>query len=372
MGADIVANPQVIIGGNTDIYALGYVSKITELKEKKTFRQQRLTTNTYNLLVDNTDDYFSVGKAGSQFNNSDWRYLSIEIYNEDGNLIWAGVIMDIVRNHSNKTAVIQCKNTFFSMRNEVVNYTSSDWETPAEAFKNICMSVGFTKYHQKSYQDSHNVLDANSCKVKVNFNTENSVKFLDAVNKIALIGNADIYVHLDELYYVHWTEFTGGVKVQIDGNKRGILKKAPLVSSPENNLINDYSIDYFGSAGIPVTDTLGDLIGVVSRKKYGVHNQGAVFRTGENSEIIFENITSAKYIGNSLIYKTHRGDLAKQPRPPEKIVVSLFSDNDQWTDLETFFGFSFSDESWDNKTFEMFEFISDDDNDELGCVAYEA
>ena len=368
-----MAKPKVIIGGNTDIYELGYVKQISAQQEKKTFRQRKLTTNTYNLPVINTDDYFSVGKAGSQFNNSDWRYLSIEIYNEDGNLIWAGVITDIIRNHKNKTAIIQSKNTFFSMRNEVVSYTSSDWETPADAFKNICDAVGFTKYHQKSYQDSANVFEANSCKVKVDFNTQKSVKFLDAVNKLALIGNADIYVHLDELYYVHWTPFSGGVKVSIDGNKRGVFAEAPIVDSPEDNLINNYSIDYYASGGTPVTDDSGgDNIGNVSREKYGTHDQGGTFRTGENTEIVFENITSAKYIGNSLIRKTHRGDLEKQPRPPERTRFALFSDNDQWVDLETFFNITFSDESWDEKTFEMFEFLVNDDKDRLVCMAYEA
>jgi len=253
-----MANPQVIISGTTDIYALGYVKNLINLKEEKTFRQRRIITNTYNLKVENYDDFFSVDKPGTQFNNSDWRYQSIQIIDENGNTIWDGIITDIIRNHDNKTAVIQSKNTFFKYRDAIVDYQSSTWETGADAFKNICDSVGFTKYHQKSYQDSSNILDNNLCYLKCVFNPEDNVKFITAINDLAKVSNADLYVHKDELRFVHWTEFTGGTVVHIDGSRRKQIKIAPMVSSPENNLINDYNIDYDGSGGVLATDSAND------------------------------------------------------------------------------------------------------------------
>lgn len=358
-----MAKPQVLVL-SYDIFDLGYVLKLSNISEEKTFRKSKFITNTYVIEVDNQDDTFSVEYSGSIFHGTNWRYSTVEVYNRDEILIWKGVIIDIERDYLRREAKIICKNSFFQYRNIIVDYQSSGWETGAEAFKNICDAVGFTNYNIKAYQDSHAILNTNDCKLKCNFNTEDGVKFMEAIDKLAEYSNADLYVHFDELYFSHWTPFTGGVKVTLDANIRGNFKEISRVMTPEKNIINEYSIDYEGSGETPATDANSNDIGSISRGKFGTYRLNQ-FRTGDNGQIVFMDKTSATYIGESYIRESHIGNVEVNPKIPAIVDFKTFSDFRELITLRTLTRLTFDREGWDGSIFEVFKFTANEDRDEI-------
>jgi len=232
-------NPIINVLG-VDIFDLGYVKSMLNVNEQKTYNKSKLITNTYDIPVINTDFYFSKSNPSSVFNGSNWRYSLVEVYNQDGNKIWEGALVDIEENYRDMTATLKCKNTYFGFRNNTIDYQSSTWETGAAAFKNICDSVGFEKYNLDSINASDSQLDDNGCKLKCDFLAEDGVGFIEAIEKLAEYNNAYLYVHNDELYFDHWIPFSGSTSVTLDGNVKGILKEAPIITSPEDDLINGY------------------------------------------------------------------------------------------------------------------------------------
>jgi hypothetical protein len=360
-------NPQIFVLGK-DIFALGKVQKFLNVNEMKTFNKSKLITNTYNIPVINDDNYFSVNNPKSDFKGANWRYSTVTVNNSDGNKIWEGAIYDIKRNYTNQTAEIICKNTYFGSRNNIINYQSSTWETGASTFKNVCDSIGFTKYNLASINTSDSQLDENGCKIMCDFQTADNKDFTQVIETIAEYSNAYLYVHNDELYFVHWVPFTGGISTTINGDREGVLKKAPIITSPEREIVNEYSIDYFDSGKIPATDANSNNLGVKSRNKFGNYPM-KTFRTGNNQQIVFMDKQSAIYIGEGYMRKTNR-NIEVDPEPPERNEFSLFVDNDDWMNLQSFFEFTFTEEGYNEKIFETFNFTVDEDNDELAVVAY--
>jgi hypothetical protein len=360
-------NPVIEVFG-TDIFALGKVETMLNINEMKTFKKSKLITNTYTIPVFNTDDYFSINNPVSNFYNENWRYSDIIVKDRNDNKIWEGALYDIERNHEDKTANLICKNAYFAYRNNIINYQSSTWESGATAFKNICDSIGFKKYNLPSINTSNSQLVANGCKLMCDFQIDDGVSFIQAIEKLAEYSNAYLYVHNDEIYFVHWVPFVGTSSVLINGNKKGVLNSAPRISSPEKEIINEYSIDYYNSGRIPATDANSNNIGSLSRTKFGKYSL-ATFRTGTNQQIVFMDKASAIYIGEGYMNKTNR-NISTDPEPPEKIMFSLFADNDDWLNLQSFFSFNFSEEGYENKIFEVFEFDINEDDDEINIVAY--
>jgi len=361
-------NPQIIIQG-VDIFELGFVNEMLNVNEMKTYNKSKLITNIYEIPVTNIGYYFSVNHPESNFKGTDWRYSEVLVYNTDGNKIWEGALIDIERNYQDPTQCkLICKNTYFKFRNINIEYESSTWETGATSFKNICDFVGFTKYNEASINASDSQLDANGCKLMCDFLEGDGMKFIPAVEKLAEYCNAYLYVHNDELYFVHWTPHTGGTSVTLNGDTKGVLKKAPIISSPEKEIINGYSIDYYESGKVPATDLNSNNLGLKSRNKFGDYPMSP-FRTGTNEQIVFMDKQSAIYIGEGYERKTNR-DIEVDPDPPERMEFSLFADNDEWVNLQSFFKFNFSEEGYENVIFETFEFNVNEDEDSLDFLAF--
>ena len=53
-----MSDPRILLA-NQDIWALGYASNIINVTEQKTFKKDKLITNSYNLTVENYDNFFS-------------------------------------------------------------------------------------------------------------------------------------------------------------------------------------------------------------------------------------------------------------------------------------------------------------------------
>ena len=359
-----MALPQVIVEGY-DLVELGYVDEINNIQEYKTFDKDKVIANTYTLNVKNFDEFFSVDNPISIFNSTNWQYTSIKVYDGDGELIWDGLIDDIPRDHATKQATIESISNLQKYAEETVAYESADWETAADAAKNILDSAGFTKYNNASFQNSIGTLTTNSCYIKAYFWEEDDVRLQPAVEKLAEYGSSDVYSHKGVLYFKHFEPFTGNVKVYL--TKTDLLR-SPKVYSLKNNIINKYSIYYDG--GGPVNDSTAGNIGSLSRNKFGIKSL-AEMGGGSNTEVIIKDEVSAQYIGESLIKRSHYNLDNANVRALQAIEFSLKLDYSEYIDLNTYFRLTFSDEGWTEKLFEIFLFERDYKSQSIKITAYE-
>jgi len=251
--------------------------------------------------------------------------------------------------------------------NTKISYTSSDWETPADAAKNILDQEGFTDYNNASFLKSASQLDSNSCYIKCFIEMEDDMSLQQSLEKLAEFGAADCYSHAGNIYYKHWQAFTGGVKVNLSESD---IEDSPIVSSAINEIVNDYSIGYDGDANIPATDSANNDIGSFSRVKFGTHSLREM-GGGEGTQIQYMDLTSAVYIGEQLIRRTHKNLDNANVSPLQIISSSLSLKHQEWLDLETYYRQSFSDEGWSNKLFEISRFIRNFDRDLIETISYE-
>ena len=346
-----MAQPQVIILDDIDVYDRGDVNKIVNVTEEKTFGRDKLINSQFSIEVKNFDNFYSVDNNASYFKAINWRYEPIKIYNPDGDLIWNGIIRNIQRDHERGTAKILTINKLHKLWNQVIEYSSSADETPATAAKNI-MDDYSIDYDSSTMQTSINQLDSESCYVRVKITKEDDVTVMAAIEKLDEYACADAFSSLDKIYFKHWQEFTGGVKVNILEND---FKVRPKIADMESELINDFSIPYDGDFGVPRTDAAGNNLGQISRQStyYGTHTLPGFDDGGKEAQIYFVSSAAAQYIGECYIKRTHI-DLSTQPRPPWLVDFELKGTHVDWIDLETYFTITFDDESWSEKVFEFF------------------
>jgi len=355
----------LILDDEIDIY--DRVDKLIKITEQKTFKRDKLIINDISLTANNYDNYFSVNNSNSIFNNVRWRYKPFKIFNKDEEKIWDGIVYDIVRDHQRKLAVIRSRDRLYKFKNIKISYSSSDWETPAEAAKNIMDNYNFTDYNAKAVQNSINILTDAQCYIKCHINSEDNIKFMHALEKLGEYAVADVFTMNNEVYFKCWEPFVGGVTVRL--TEDDILKSLKVHSPLEFNLINNYGITI--SDGTVETDAGNNNIGEVSRQDqfYGTQDLNEIDGSLEN-EIEIRDNASAVYIGETSIKRTHI-NLSKQPRPPEVIEFVLPIDFRHLITLETYFRISFSDEGWDAKLFEPYTIIKDEDNNRMTITAYE-
>jgi hypothetical protein len=347
-----MAQPQVILFNDIDVYARGDVEKIINVTEEKTFARDKLINSQFSLTVKNFDNFYSVDNNRSYFKATEWRYGSLKMYNPSGDLIWDGIIRNIQRNHQDGTAKIITINKLHKQWNQTITYTSSANETPATAAKNIMDNYSIS-YDPGTIQTSINKLDSESCYVFVNITEEDDMTAMAAIEKLAEYACADAFTSLDKVFFKHWQTFTGGVKVNVLEKD---LKTRPKVDDLESEIINQFSIPYDGDLGVPITDTAGNNIGEISRQDsyFGTHDLPGFDDGGKEAQIYFTSKAAAQYIGECYIKRTHI-NLSTQPRPPWMIDFELKGTHEDWIDLETYFTMTFDDESWDQKVFEFFK-----------------
>jgi hypothetical protein len=360
--------PRVIFLNDKDVYALGHIKQLPNISEQKTFQRERAINNSYILNVDNADNFYSINNPVSYFNNVVWRYGSCKIYNQYNDLIWDGIIRKIKRNPNNSTASVETVNALHKKFNTKITYTSTAFETVADVAKSIMDSEGI-EYDSKTMQNSINQLSSNS-KVKVSFNAQDQITVMQALEKLAEFGCADLYSHLNKMYFKHWQAFTGGVKVTLQESD---IENFSRVDDTESEIINQYRIGYAGDLEIPATDDLNNDIGQSSRDRYGVHDLPEMDSSGSDSQIWFENNASAVYVGECYIKRSHIGiDNPNQVnRPPEKITFEVSGSHREWIDLESYFQLNESSEKWVNKIFEVFAFINNLNDNKIKITAYE-
>ncbi len=364
-----MADPQVLFLGE-DLYARGQVITYPAINEMKSFKNDKLITNAYDIQVRNEDNFFSLDNPVSPYNGINIYFQPIRVIGTKGEDIWNGIVTTILREHTSKTAIIRSKNSMFKFYERIIVYTSSDWETGADAFKNISDAIGFTDYDTAAVQTSINQLTDANCLLKVDLQQEDGATFQSIIEKLGEYSNADVYSHNNIVFFVHW------VRTTADNSSISITEKdfkaVPSVSEAIEEIVNDYSIGYDADNETPATDSNSNNIGSVSRTKYGTRSLPEM-QSSEGTQIIFKDKVSAIYIGEGYVRRTQKGiDTAPQnPKPLVRTTFEIFSDFRSFINLQTRYRKTFSDESWTNKLFEIFEFTINEDEDKIAITSFE-
>ena len=358
---------QVLFMGQ-DLYKLGYVTSIPAIHERKTFKRDKIGDNSFTLKCKNYNNMFSIGHKVSMLTGTNWLYQSLKIINEDDITTWDGIVTNIKQDQRSKEVYIETKDTIFKSRNLIIEYESSDWETLATAAKNIMTNYSFTNYSEKTINESINQLTDETCLVKVNYNKSSRVTLIQALEDLGEKSCSDVFSHYGNIYFKHYQPYTGGVSLNLNVDKSTRLLTNPIINYLEPQMINQYSIDYDGSSGIPQTDSDSTGIGIVSRNKYGIRELSP-FNTGTGEQVVFKDSVSTKYIGECFLNMTHH-DLSTQPQPIIKIQFDVDIKFKYYIDLENYFKLTLTDNDWEEKVFEVFEFRRNEDARKINIVAY--
>ena len=346
-----MAQPKVIYLGK-DLYSLGYVSNIPDITESKGFGRGKLTPSDFTLTVKNIDDQFSINNPVSFLNENTWQYQNIKVYDTDEILIFNGIVQDVKRDHRTKKAYIKCKDIIFQNRKTAIDYQSATWETPITASKNIMDNEGID-YDSASVTASINQLDSLGCYVKVNFNRSDNITAFNAIQKLGIYGCADTYMHLNKVYQQFWTKYTGGISIRFDYNvKAKRPRTAPIITTLEPSMYNDYNIGYDGDLGTPATDSSNNNKGLPSRKKFGTQSLPEMRSSDSSKQIYYKDKTSAVVIGETYIERSHY-ELDTNPKILQQINFDIDYTFRQYVQLGVFFEMTFDEEGWKKKVFEI-------------------
>ena len=162
-----MAHRFTVLNDNTDLIELGYIDNLPKIVEKKTFNRDKTFTNQIRINANNHNGFFSIGNPDSNFSGERWKYGAVKWYDENNDLIWDGVLIDILPKYEPPViAQIISENILSKYFAKLISYESADWETPADAFKNICDDIGFTHYNMRSIVESRTLYEQNDCYIK--------------------------------------------------------------------------------------------------------------------------------------------------------------------------------------------------------------
>jgi hypothetical protein len=341
----------LVLNSEIDLYDLGYVLKDAKVIEQKTFERDKVITNQTIIPVHNIDDQFNPDNPTAIFNNVAWRYQPVKRYDEDGNLTLNGILDDFLDDQNGKKCGMVVKDSLLELFQTHVEYTSSDWETPGDAFKNLCDDYNVS-YNNKYAVDSIAYYTLNNAFIKCHFNLEDKITFQQAIEKIAKFGAADCYSVNNELCFKVWQPFSGGVKFSL--NDSDLAK--PVKRKLSRKYFNNYIIGYVGDGGTPTQDVNNNYIGEVSVKNNGSHD--FVVDGSDNQQIEIKDLVSAILFGETNIRRTHV-NLSTNPFPPLIIDFSLPYEHKEFINLQTWFRLTNTANGWTDKLFEVY--ISDKD-----------
>lgn len=360
-----IISPKVLILNNL-IDISNKVSDYPDISQKKGFMRSSIIQNEINITAKNYQNDFSADNPVSMLNGLKWRFQPIQTYDDKGNLSFSGLLKDFKRNHNDKTvSILACDLLAQSMQTSVI-YVSADWETPADAIKNILTNYGIA-FDARSVNGSASVYALALCYIKCNFTFESNMTIQKSLEEIANMCGADCYTWNNKIYFSHYIKAPSVVTPNLISVSD--MYDLPTVETDEQILVNDYSVGYTADGGTPITDANGNNIGASSRLRYGSHSSGNVSgRTGDVIEI--KDLTSAIYLGEALIRRSQKS-LATIPQPLQKITFSVSLQFKTYLDLQTYFRMTFADESWTQKLFNVFGLTVSMTTNTITVEAYE-
>ena len=355
-----------LINESIDLLDLGVTGEVLNVVEEKTFERDKIISNEIQIVCKNYDDWLSIDNPKSVFRAYPWKYAPVFIYDDEGNLIWDGVIVDIIRNHQDKTVTIVSQDVLAQFRNSPVVYTSADWETPADAAKNI-LAASSIPYDASSFGKSSQGYTDAGCLIKVTYAATDNIRIIAALEAIANVGVADCFSLSNKVFFVLPRPFDGRkiVKKVIDAD---LVDPQPEISFTQTEIKNEYSVRYEGDGGVPATDANSFNIGAASRNLYGT--QQGLSHDGSAGQIVIKDKVSATFLGETMIKRTHYS-LKINPRPIQQVTLALRHDFKHFMDIISYFRFTFSPEAWDEKLLEAFRVERNDDEKKITILALE-
>jgi hypothetical protein len=349
-----------MLGQDVTEYLTGGLPSIEEQKE---FDFAKLINNVFTFEMDNIDGAFSLNNEKSLFHQTTWMNQPVTLDGWGGDRLMSGIITDVAPNYSGGTPKtnVTVKSSLFTFKDINIEYTSSDWETPADTFKNICDAIGFDSYNTIAISRSKAAFTENSCYWKVVVEKEDGQKFQSLVEKIAEYSNSRLYSYQDDLYFEHWVQYTGGASLFIE--ESDIITK-PDIKSNRKILFNQYNIGYIGGVATDAT------YGASSRGRYGTLEYPEMATGSDEEMIYFKDSVSAKYIGESIILRGHR-DLATNPSVLVTSTQTIDYRFKELMALNVFYRIDFTEESWDRKLFEIISYTINDNTREITITGLE-
>jgi hypothetical protein len=353
----------------TDINKLGHVEQLQSVDENKTFQKDKLIINEINQEVLNIDNFYTFDNIRSAISGTSWKYKPFKRIDKNNELIWNGIITDISQNHNNYRATIVSSDILSQFQEEKIEYESEDWEPPSQAALNILRALNYPEenINIESFETSNNIYDNNNALIKVNFNKSDNISLQSALDKLGTFGAADVYMEQNRINFVVWRPFSGGIKTDL---KAADFIEAPVVDSPNENLINEYVISYANDNEIPAKDSTGDNIGRLSRLPTRNGLRDFVLNGSLGQQIIIKDKITADYIGQTYIKRTHK-DLFTNPRALTRIRHSISINNANWLDLNTWNTITYKRAGWDGKIFELFGLRKDSSSKKIAITEFE-
>ena len=316
------------------------------------------------ITVENFDQSFSLQHPRSFFAGDGWQNKLVEVWDRENLKIWSGVLSSPQVDHKKKTTDIVSKSNLHEWRNATVAYTTTGWETPADALDNIATAIGFPYLDAVEIARSSAGQTADGLSIKVTLVDADNAKFCDVLNSLADYGCADVYEHVGKLLYRYEPGSAPTPDVTLE--ECDVIAGTMKVTRTTKTLFNDYAI-YEQNTASTVTDSGAGDIGAQSRLRNGTFLLERVPGTSD-AKYQVENVISATAIGEAYIRRTHVPDLT---RPRIQIQFDVETYHRTWVDLTTDFRITYSREGWTDKIFRVVGFTRDDNKRRITVTALE-
>ncbi len=351
-----------------DIFSNGYITNAFSTVEERTFMRNHILLNSFDIVVKNFNNVFSYNNPKSIFSGRDL-LQPIKIYDYSGRLIFQGFTRDIARDHLSKTATLRVVDELDQYVARKVEYVSAAWETPAAAFKNMCDANGVSFYNAGSVARSDALLTAAGVYIRVSVSKSDNVGVLSFMEKLGLMGCADVYMHANEVWYRVWLTFANnGLPVDASFGPKDLIG-SPKISFMFTEMVNQYRIGYSGSGVSPATDDALGNIGAASRALYGTQDLSE-FQCDDKDQIVLKDVTGAQYIGEAYVRRCHYM-LSTRPTPIQQVEFSLKIQASSYVTVNSYIRLTFPDEGWTAKLFEVMRVETNPTTNLMHVTAYE-
>jgi hypothetical protein len=318
------------------------------------------------VTVENFDNAFSLQHPNSFFAGAAWQNKPMEVWDREGLKIWSGLLSEPQVDHTKRTTGIVSRSTQSEWRKAAVVYTTTGWETPADALNNVAAAIGFPDLDGTYVGRSAAQQAAAGIYIKVTLVAGDNETFGNFVNRMADFGCADVYEHLGKIVYLY--EPGSASTPDVDLVDCDVLYGSVKLTRSTREFFNDYAIYESGTPGT-VTDATAGNIGAASRRQNGTLVQQRV-PSSLDTKYQVQNAAAAQAIGESYIRRSHY-DLAIAPRPRGQIQFDVETYHRTWVDLTSDFRLTYAREGWTAKSFRVVGFSRDDSKGKITVTALE-
>jgi len=212
---------------------------------------QLFTVDTYKITLNNIQGIFDPASKNSPFYGTEnYNNHFIEVY-VNGSLITEGYVYQIDADDSTKTSIITITPTNVLKLDNACIYASVQEYTPSVIVREIC-ELYKIPVDQASFFGSNAIYEKDNIQVTAYFDGEMSIK--EALQSIAEIGCARIYMYKGKLYYQVYKTYDSDIAYLYqfnDDSRNGQVNiwSQPTAGSINKQKINGYTIKYIDVIG---------------------------------------------------------------------------------------------------------------------------